>query len=470
VALAKKFPGKNFALEGFAIIFMRGQVRTTTSPQRLKNMTIKITESRLRGIVREELSRLAEEGGKNHMTVEVKGATMATSEAVKSEQRKGEDILRKVLGDEKANALIENRKKRDGDGAHITLLSPADTKKAIAGMAEKESISKGEAERRVKALAAEGVPENFTVKGVGKAEKDGKEAYYLGVEWPAGDEFRKSLGLPTGDEAGAQDFHITLGFGDGGDVHGVRKTDTSVGKTTEGRITTIESMRITESRLREIIREALGSSMDEMSAEVALAKEFGATTTKRIAGAGGPPRFQAQFDSEEGAKAFVEALPRGARPSLDPRTYTVRFETARPAGGRGGAPGPVEGHLRVHPWLLLDPGVNEALQVGLARLGPDRLEFVRGKVHELGMAIPETREEVLSKLAREATPRALEYQLDGLGALQGVRDRVTITGELSTRLSGMLVHLLAARGGWDETSAKVAAVVAQALEDRGIGL
>lgn len=229
------------------------------------------------------------------------------------------------------------------------------------------------------------------------------------------------------------------------------------------------TIKMTESRLRGIIREALGSSMDEMSAEVELAMKLGATT-KRIAGAGGPPRFQAQFDSEEGAKGFMEALPRGARASLDPRTYTVRFETGRMAGGRGGAPGPVEGHLRVHPWLLLDRGVNEALQAGLSRLGPDRLEFVRGKIHELGMAIPETRERVLSKLAREATPRALEYQLDGLGALQGVRDRATITGELSTRLSGMLVHLLAARGGWDETSAKVAAVLAQALEDGGIGL
>lgn len=170
------------------------------------------------------------EGGKR-MTVEVKGAAMATSEAVKSEQGKGEDILRKTLGAEKANALIENRKKRDGDKAHITLLSPADTKKAIAHMAEKEGISKGEAERKVKALAAGGVPENFTVKGVGKAEKDGKEAYYATVEWPAGDEFRKSLGLPTGDEEGAQHFHITLGFGDDGDVHGVSKRDTSVGKT-----------------------------------------------------------------------------------------------------------------------------------------------------------------------------------------------------------------------------------------------
>lgn len=101
-------------------------------------------------------------------------------------------------------------------------------------MAEKEGISKGEAERRVKALVSDGVDEDFTVRGVGKAEKDGKEAYYAALSWPAGDKMRKSLGLPTGDEEGAQDFHITLGFGEGGDVHGARKTDTSVGKTASG--------------------------------------------------------------------------------------------------------------------------------------------------------------------------------------------------------------------------------------------
>lgn len=185
-------------------------------------------ESHAKGGEKEEGPK--SEGSSKKMTIEVKGAAMATSEAVKSEQGKGEKILRDTLGEEKANALIENRKKRDGDKAHITLLSPADTKKAISTLAEKEGISKGEAEKRVKALAAQGVPEDFEVKGVGKAEKDGKEAYYAVVDWPAGNEFRKSLGLPSGDEEGAQDFHITLGFGEGGDVHGVRKRDTSVGK------------------------------------------------------------------------------------------------------------------------------------------------------------------------------------------------------------------------------------------------
>jgi hypothetical protein len=183
-----------------------------------------------------------------------------------------------------------------------------------------------------------------------------------------------------------------------------------------------------------------------------------------------PSLFRVQFGSPEDAAGFMRALPRRARPSLDPRTNTVRFETDPVRGARGTVPDPVEGHLRVHPWLLLDRGVNDALQAGLARLSGERLEFVRGKIHELGMAIPETRTRVLAELGREATPAKLKFELDGLGARQGVRDRATITGELSTRLSGMLVHLLAARGGWDETSTKVAAVLAQALEDGGIGL
>lgn len=164
------------------------------------------------------------------MTIEMRGAVMATSPAVKAAQVKGEGILRKKLGDEKADALIENRKKRDGDKAHITLMSPADTKQAIATMAASEGIPKGEAERRIKEVLSKGLPDSYDLKGVGKAESGGKEAYYVAIDWPAADAFRAEFGLPTGSQTGAQHFHITLGFGDGGDVHGVAKKDTSVGR------------------------------------------------------------------------------------------------------------------------------------------------------------------------------------------------------------------------------------------------
>ncbi len=144
---------------------------------------------------------------------------MATSPKVKGEQAKGERELVSVLGEAEAEALFENRRKRDGDKAHITLAGPPDAKKAVANLADRDGISKGEAERRIKALAAEGVPDTFRVKGVGKAESGGKVAYFLVVDWPDGRAWRESVGLdPDG-----QDFHITLGFGPEGDVHGVPK-------------------------------------------------------------------------------------------------------------------------------------------------------------------------------------------------------------------------------------------------------
>lgn len=165
------------------------------------------------------------------MHVEVKGAVMATSPKVKSEQGDAEDALRRALGDERADALIANRVKRDGDKAHITLVGPPDAKKAIADIAARDGISKGEAEKKLKELAAKGVPDDFRVKGVGHAESGGKTAYFAVVSWPGGRDFRELLGLdPDG-----QDFHITVGFGDGGDVHGVPKnrvlSEGDLGKT-----------------------------------------------------------------------------------------------------------------------------------------------------------------------------------------------------------------------------------------------
>lgn len=153
------------------------------------------------------------------MHVEVKGAVKATSPKVHSAQEEAESDLKTRLGEAEAQSLIDNRVKRDGDKAHITLLGPQDSKKAIALMVERDGISKGEAEKKLKELAKEGVVENFTVKGLGKAESGGKTAYFVVVDWPGGEAFRESLGLdPKG-----QDFHITVGFGVDGDVHGVPK-------------------------------------------------------------------------------------------------------------------------------------------------------------------------------------------------------------------------------------------------------
>lgn len=144
---------------------------------------------------------------------------MATSPRVKAEQAEGERELAGILGEAEAEELFANRRKRDGDKAHITLANPADAKKAVANLSAQKGVSKGEAERQLKELALAGAPDNFRVKGIGKAESSGKLAYFLVVDWPGGREFREAIGL----DAGGQDFHITLGFGPEGDVHGVRK-------------------------------------------------------------------------------------------------------------------------------------------------------------------------------------------------------------------------------------------------------
>jgi hypothetical protein len=150
------------------------------------------------------------------MKIEVKGAIMATDARVKSEQDKAEKALIEALGEEEATKLIANRTKRDGDKAHITLAGPQDGKKAIEHIATERGVSKGEAQKVIPTLPLDA---GWKAKGIGRAESGGKIAYFVVVDWPGGKDFRESLGLdPSG-----QDFHITVGFGDNGDVHGVPK-------------------------------------------------------------------------------------------------------------------------------------------------------------------------------------------------------------------------------------------------------
>lgn len=141
---------------------------------------------------------------------------MATDARVKSEQSEAEKSLVKSLGEDEAKTIIANRVKRDGDKAHITLANPQDGKKAVEYLAQQRGVSKSEAQKLIASLPLDG---GWTAKGVGRAESGGKVAYFVVVDWPGGRAFRESLGLdPHG-----QDFHITVGFGDNGDVHGVPK-------------------------------------------------------------------------------------------------------------------------------------------------------------------------------------------------------------------------------------------------------
>ena len=153
------------------------------------------------------------------MHVEVKGAVMVTSPEVKRAQEAGEAALRKLIGDEAANALVANRTARDGAKAHVTLAGPGDVRAAIAARAVGAG-SKIAAEREFRTLA-EGLTleDDFEVVGLGRSESGDKVAFYVVLRWTAGAQARVALGLdPEG-----QDFHVTVGFGPTGDVHGVRK-------------------------------------------------------------------------------------------------------------------------------------------------------------------------------------------------------------------------------------------------------
>lgn len=91
-----------------------------------------------------------------------------------------------------------NKTLRDGyNEYHVTILTPS----------EKRKHNK-----------AQFLPKTMpTCMGLGMAEKGNLHAWYAIMEWPEAAEFRAKLKLPP------LDFHCTLGFGDGGDVHGVSK-------------------------------------------------------------------------------------------------------------------------------------------------------------------------------------------------------------------------------------------------------
>jgi len=108
---------------------------------------------------------------------------------------------------------------RDGPDppAHITLLTPAELKRAVAALAEAHGQSAGDARALLVRQAVKLRRAPWRALGLGVAAEAAPErvhaAAFLVVDWPAAQAFRRALGLPDAD------FHITLGFY-GGDVHG----------------------------------------------------------------------------------------------------------------------------------------------------------------------------------------------------------------------------------------------------------
>jgi len=140
-------------------------------------------------------------------------------------QREGERHLTDLLGPVEADRYIGYRKARDRDHAHMTILSPPETKQVLERLTDEErvkdpSLSRGKAREKAKdVLLTETRKVNLSgwhARGLGRAEAGSDITYFIVVDWPDGQKLRKSMGFEP------KDFHITVGF-DSRDVHGVAK-------------------------------------------------------------------------------------------------------------------------------------------------------------------------------------------------------------------------------------------------------
>jgi hypothetical protein len=126
---------------------------------------------------------------------------------------------------------IDNRITRDGeDSFHITIITPPEVRTIIKDLKEKEGLSGGQAKKAAKEkLMADAANLSPTYKmgdtksaegpGDGAVGIKGADsiAFFKTLDWNEAQELRKKYDL------GPKDFHITLGIGDNGDVHGVDK-------------------------------------------------------------------------------------------------------------------------------------------------------------------------------------------------------------------------------------------------------
>jgi hypothetical protein len=126
---------------------------------------------------------------------------------------------------------IDNRITRDsGDSFHITIITPPEVRAIIKDLKEKEGLSGGQAKKAAKEKLmadAANLPSTYKIGGTKSVEGPGDGAvgtkgadsiaFFKVIDWNEAQELRTKYGLQP------KDFHITLGIGDNGDVHGVDK-------------------------------------------------------------------------------------------------------------------------------------------------------------------------------------------------------------------------------------------------------
>ena len=122
-----------------------------------------------------------------------------------------------INDDDLYTTLVTNqqaRDKKEGHTHHMTVINVMEMKKLFETF--------GDFHDRINLIQSMDILD-LEMLGVGKAERDGKVAYFVVCDSSTLDEIRSSLDLPK------QNFHITLGF-DPKDVFGVSKsTDSLIG-------------------------------------------------------------------------------------------------------------------------------------------------------------------------------------------------------------------------------------------------
>jgi predicted N-acetyltransferase YhbS len=98
--------------------------------------------------------------------------------------------LRKLVDSDRYQRLIECKALRDGTEHHVTIVDPVEMRHEYA-----------------KRLAGElAVRFDFAFMGLGHLAMGASEAWFIVVESPKAQDWRKKLGL------GSKDLHVTLGF------------------------------------------------------------------------------------------------------------------------------------------------------------------------------------------------------------------------------------------------------------------
>lgn len=114
---------------------------------------------------------------------------------------------------EKFSAFLENKYKRDGkNNFHITVLNYLEVEE-LGGIEQSAE--------KIKKICGDKIIDDIIFLGIGKAEKDGNESYYIVVRSKQINDLRQKLGL------GKKDLHVSLAFYPR-DIHGVPKDETTI--------------------------------------------------------------------------------------------------------------------------------------------------------------------------------------------------------------------------------------------------